>query len=182
MTNGLHGKTVLITGAGGGIGRETALTLAREGTRIASLDLDGDASGQLGETHRATGVEAVAILAEDFVVEVRDAIDHQVLIGKIQGRIHHAKEFYHFKAVETADLLVHRLQNGNAAFLRRRIALFDVETVAEFAFYVRYVARGQQGIPQAGDHIQIGLFRVIGKFYSQFLCFCFCAHGRSLLK
>ncbi len=44
MTDGLHGKTALITGAGGGIGRATALTLARDGARIASLDLDGDAA------------------------------------------------------------------------------------------------------------------------------------------
>jgi len=55
MTNGLHGKTVLITGAGGGIGRETALTLAREGARIASLDLDGDAAASTAEAVEAAG-------------------------------------------------------------------------------------------------------------------------------
>jgi NAD(P)-dependent dehydrogenase (short-subunit alcohol dehydrogenase family) len=35
----LSGKGALITGAGGGIGRETALLLAREGARIAAADV-----------------------------------------------------------------------------------------------------------------------------------------------
>ena len=60
MTNGLHGKTVLITGAGGGIGRETALTLAREGARIASLDLDAAAARATTEMIEADGGTAWA--------------------------------------------------------------------------------------------------------------------------
>ena len=55
MTDGLHGKTALITGAGGGIGRETALTLARQGARIASLDLDGDAARVTADAVEADG-------------------------------------------------------------------------------------------------------------------------------
>jgi NAD(P)-dependent dehydrogenase (short-subunit alcohol dehydrogenase family) len=37
---GLSGRVCVVTGGGGGIGRATALSLARAGARIAAIDLD----------------------------------------------------------------------------------------------------------------------------------------------
>jgi NAD(P)-dependent dehydrogenase (short-subunit alcohol dehydrogenase family) len=39
----LAGRTALITGAGSGIGRETALLFASEGANVVAADRDGEA-------------------------------------------------------------------------------------------------------------------------------------------
>ena len=63
----LDGRVALVTGAGGGIGREHALSLAREGARVVVNDLGGAVTGdardlaqQVVAEIRAFGGEAVA--------------------------------------------------------------------------------------------------------------------------
>ena len=46
MTNMLKDKVVLVTGAGGGIGREMALLAAREGAKVVVNDLGGAVDGE----------------------------------------------------------------------------------------------------------------------------------------
>ena len=60
----LTGKVALITGAGSGIGRETALLFAREGAGVVVVDVN-DAAGQ--ETVRmleSAGGQAIAVRAD----------------------------------------------------------------------------------------------------------------------
>ena len=49
----LSGKVFVVTGAGSGIGRATALQLLGRGTRVAAVDLHGDALEQLATLARA---------------------------------------------------------------------------------------------------------------------------------
>ena len=46
MTNKLKDKVVLVTGAGGGIGREMALLAAKEGAAVVVNDLGGAVDGE----------------------------------------------------------------------------------------------------------------------------------------
>ncbi|MDO5493519.1 MAG: SDR family oxidoreductase [Nesterenkonia sp.] len=54
-------STAVITGAGSGIGRLLALTLAARGTRVALWDLDADSAEQVAEEIRGQGGEALAL-------------------------------------------------------------------------------------------------------------------------
>ncbi|MCY4563118.1 MAG: SDR family NAD(P)-dependent oxidoreductase, partial [Gammaproteobacteria bacterium] len=52
----LEGKVAVVTGAGGGIGREHALLLAREGAAVVVNDLGGARDGTGADTSMADAV------------------------------------------------------------------------------------------------------------------------------
>ncbi|WP_213957699.1 MULTISPECIES: SDR family oxidoreductase [unclassified Variovorax] len=58
-THDFRGKAVLITGAGGGIGRATALAFARAGARLMLTDIGAAASEETASLARAEGGEAM---------------------------------------------------------------------------------------------------------------------------
>jgi NAD(P)-dependent dehydrogenase (short-subunit alcohol dehydrogenase family) len=60
MTAALGGRRVLVTGAGAGIGRATALRLAADGAGVACLDIDGPAAASVAGEITVAGGVAVA--------------------------------------------------------------------------------------------------------------------------
>ena len=60
----LRDKVALITGAGSGIGRQTALLFAREGARVVAVDIDAGAAAQSVDQIAAQGGEAVCVKAD----------------------------------------------------------------------------------------------------------------------
>src|SRR5215472_14847981 len=76
----LEGKSALITGAGGGIGRATALALAREGARVAVADVAVEAAGETVAQVNATGGQAMSLSGD----VTRDA-DVRAMIDGVVG-------------------------------------------------------------------------------------------------
>jgi 3-oxoacyl-[acyl-carrier protein] reductase len=73
---GLGGKIVLITGAAKGIGRATALAFAREGARLALLDIDAEDLASLRSEAEALGAAAAFAPADLSTARgVEDGID-----------------------------------------------------------------------------------------------------------
>jgi NAD(P)-dependent dehydrogenase (short-subunit alcohol dehydrogenase family) len=60
----LAGRRILITGAGGGIGRAAALDAARQGAAVACCDLRGEAAEATADAVAAAGGTAVPVTAD----------------------------------------------------------------------------------------------------------------------
>ena len=72
-----HGKTILITGAGSGIGRATALVFAREGANVVCADLDPDAAERVANQVIQMGAKATFVQCD---VTVRAEVN--VMVGQ----------------------------------------------------------------------------------------------------
>jgi NAD(P)-dependent dehydrogenase (short-subunit alcohol dehydrogenase family) len=98
----LDGKVIVITGAGGGIGREHAMAMAKEGAAMVINDLGGarDGSGaggnamadQVVEEIKAAGGEAVANYDNVATVDGGESILKSALdaFGKVDGVVNNA--------------------------------------------------------------------------------------------
>jgi len=60
----LAGKRAVVTGAGGALGRASSLRFAREGARVAVLDVSADAAHETAELVAAQGGEALVVGAD----------------------------------------------------------------------------------------------------------------------
>lgn len=81
----LEGKVVLITGAGSGLGRQSAQLFTAEGAKVAIVDIDSERAKQTLELVERGGGDAIAITAdvaqkEQISAAVNDTVQHY---GKI---------------------------------------------------------------------------------------------------
>ncbi len=68
-------KTIVITGAGSGIGRATALIFAREGANVLCADINGEAAQETVNRVNATGAQALATTTD---VRSRAAVEDMI--------------------------------------------------------------------------------------------------------
>jgi NAD(P)-dependent dehydrogenase (short-subunit alcohol dehydrogenase family) len=79
MSGKLAGKIALVTGGGGGIGRATCLAFAREGAKVAVVDIDGAASVETARAVAALGGESIAIVTDVSRSDQVEAMLEQVV-------------------------------------------------------------------------------------------------------
>ena len=72
--NFVKDKVVLVTGAGGGIGRDFALALGREGAKVIVNDVGATVQGQGSDTTRAQGVVDEIVAAGGLAVANADSV------------------------------------------------------------------------------------------------------------
>jgi NAD(P)-dependent dehydrogenase (short-subunit alcohol dehydrogenase family) len=111
----LANKIALITGAGSGIARASALLFAAAGARVACVDLAAEAAEETAAEIRARGGEAVAIdadarLAADAQAMVATTLERwgrldvlfNVVGGGLPGRVHELDEAVWDRVLETS--------------------------------------------------------------------------------
>lgn len=80
--NGLKDKVAFVTGAGSGIGRQTALRLAREGVKVAIVDLNLDSARSVVDEVASLAGEAIAVQSDvtsaEQVKKAADRVDAEL--------------------------------------------------------------------------------------------------------
>ncbi|WVQ71145.1 hypothetical protein IAR50_000670 [Cryptococcus sp. DSM 104548] len=84
-TTRLEGKTVVVTGASGGIGAATAVLFARAGTNVVLLARRQDALDQVAKQCKEEGAEGIKIVTKTLDVTDRSAVDALLPALKKEG-------------------------------------------------------------------------------------------------
>ena len=79
---GLDGKRAVVTGAGSGIGRATALRLAAEGARVAAVDIDSETAAATAGMVEEAGGEAIALACD-----VADPEQVEASVGEVVAQL-----------------------------------------------------------------------------------------------
>ena len=88
MANRLLGKRTLITAAGQGIGRATALAFAREGARVLATDVNADALSTLRQECPAVEIESLDVRDQPAIVALAASIGAIDVLFNCAGFVH----------------------------------------------------------------------------------------------
>jgi 3-oxoacyl-[acyl-carrier protein] reductase len=117
----LKGEVAIVTGAGSGIGRETALELAKAGARLVLADIIGDTIEKVKREIEGMGKEALAIQMDVSKWEEAKTMANKAMerFGRIDILVNNAgispraKGGVHFKVIEVEDSVWDTVLNVN---------------------------------------------------------------------
>ncbi|MDV6375474.1 SDR family NAD(P)-dependent oxidoreductase [Deinococcus arenicola] len=131
-------KTVLITGAGGGIGRAVALRFAAEGAKVAVNDIKPEMVEAVVNEIRAAGGTALAVSAD-----VSDAAQVDAMFGKVEAEAGYVDVLYNNAAL--IDTTCHFLEADEAWWDRiQKVNLKSVFLCSQRA--AKIMARRRRGV------------------------------------
>ena len=152
---GLEGRTVLVTGGGGGIGGATCRRFAAEGAKVGVLDLDADAAGRVASSISSAGGRAEAIRCD---ITDRASVDAAIAtaeasLGPVDVLVNNAGAFAMAPFAKTSvamfdDMIATNLRSAflvTHAFLpamlrRRRGDIFFMSSIAGLGAYPQATA------------------------------------------
>jgi 2-keto-3-deoxy-L-fuconate dehydrogenase len=88
MSGRLAGKTAIITAAGQGIGRATALHMAREGAKVLATDINEEALASLAKEHEAITTRKLNVMVPDEIDAFAKAFDAPDVLFNCSGFVH----------------------------------------------------------------------------------------------
>ena len=166
---GLAGKTVIVTGGGGGIGNATCERLAQEGAQVAVLDRDLAAAQATAQRITAAGGKALAVAAD---ITRRSEVDAAVqavhtAFGPVDVLINNAGVEYVTPLSDTgaaADAHWQALLDNNVASMLRLTRALQGQLKAGSSVINQASIWGLKGVPGfsayvASKHAVIGLTR-----------------------
>ena len=123
----LQGKVALVTGAGRGMGRATALALANDGADVAVTDILADAVEETSTDVRATGRNSVAIAADigdggDIDRVIADTVS---ALGRVDILVNNAGVTRYLDIMDITEDdwdRIHRVNARGAFFVMQRTA------------------------------------------------------------
>ena len=110
------GKIAIVTGAGRGIGKATALALAQRGIGVAAVDIQGEAAQQTAAEVQQLGAPHLAVQTDVADSAQVDAMVNQVVqaLGRVDMLVNNAYISGGYASVpETTDEVWHRVLSVN---------------------------------------------------------------------
>lgn len=98
MSRRLTGKAAVITGAGSGIGRESALLFSAEGASVAVVDINEEAAGETVEAIRSAGGVAIAHRAD-----VSSSADVEAMVAAAEESFGHLDVLFNNAGIMDSD-------------------------------------------------------------------------------
>ncbi len=89
MTGRLQNKTVIMTAAGMGIGRASAIAMAEQGAKVFATDINEDALASLHDEHPEIEVFKLDVLNADDVAQAHDRVGVADVLFNCAGFVYH---------------------------------------------------------------------------------------------
>jgi 2-hydroxycyclohexanecarboxyl-CoA dehydrogenase len=149
-------RVAVVTGGASGIGRSICEHLARQGRRVAVLDLDGDAAKEVAEALRRTGAQSVAgqVDVSDRPVVDQTFDDVRAALGPIEILVTSAaiSGFVPFEAITLEGWSRTLSVNLTGTFNCVQSAISDMTAAGWGRIVTISSAAGQTGSPRQGHY------------------------------